>query len=219
MTDVQILDIRVPIELYKALNPVRAVGGPYFETAMVERMVTALREFLKEVAHDAYRDSGFTTRSGKMKRSLDKGLQVFGGIRVNDIHAHFVVPEYVAAHEYGAKILPKKAKVLCIPLPSALRADGTPKRRYPALWKPMGTFSYKSKKTGKAYLAYKDGRSGKLVILYAFVDFVQLKERLGLRKHYRDMLPILLAAWEGIIAEEMAKAYGTFMTGIGRLVE
>lgn len=184
---------------------------------MVERMVVALREFLKEVAHDAYRDSGLRTRTGTMKRSLDQGLRVFGGSRVNDIRAHFVVPEYVAAHEDGAIITPKRAKVLCVPLPAALRADGTPKRRYPALWKPLGTFSYRSKKTGKAYLAYKDG--GKLVILYAFVDVVHLKARLGLRQHYREMLPILMAAWEGIIADEMAIAYGTFMTGIGRLVE
>lgn len=206
---VDILDVKVPIEFYKALNPVREITNSWVEDNVTEEMVIALREFLDDVIKQTLADTELNIRSGRLHGAVLDSLEVFGSGVVNNIGAHLVVPYWVAAHEYGAEIHPREAKVLCVPLPPALRADGSPKRRYPALWKPMGTFTYKSAKTGKSYLAYKDGQT--LVVLYVYVDVVTLPARLGLRAHYLDMLPILMAMWESILATNLEAAYFGFL--------
>lgn len=214
---VDILDFRVPAIFYRALNPWRVAAGTLAEARVTERMVGAVRVFLTEVARQTLADTDLKVRTGRLRSAVASGFKVWGVGTVNSIQAHWFVPDWVAVHETGAVIYPRNARVLCVPLPDALRPDGTPKRRSPREWKRFGTFSYTSKKTGKSYLAYKDG--DRLVVLYVYVDQVTLRERLGLRKHYRDMLPILMTMWEGILAQEIAATAGQRFALAGVAVE
>ena len=217
MPDVTLLDVKVPVDFYRALSPIRA-AGVLEEERLTQRMKDALKTFMQEVARDALAESRLHVRTGTLRDSLRRGLVVWGDLTVNSIRAFFVVPDYVAAQDQGATIHPRQAKVLCVPLPAALRPDGSPKRRYPALWKPLGTFSYQSRTTGKGYLAYRDPRGG-LVLLYAYVDVVTLPARLGLTLKYRTLLPTLISMWEGILADEVQIASGAALAQIARAVE
>jgi hypothetical protein len=105
------------------------------------------------------------------------GIRAFGQ-RFGNLRGHIMGPSYIAAHENGATILPSNAHALAIPLPAALRADGTPKLPGPRSWKNVGSFIYKSKKTGKLYIAYRSA-GGSLVLLYVLVDSVTLSKHTG----------------------------------------
>jgi hypothetical protein len=109
---------------------------------------------------------------------------------------------YSWLHEFGGTVTPTTAKVLTLPLPAALRSDGTPKLKSPRSWKRFGTFSYTSKKTGQSYLVYK-GSDGKLVFLYVYIKYATFFPRLGLRDTHRENLSQLIDVWSGIFINEM----------------
>lgn len=214
MTDVDVLDIRVPAQFYKALAPFRAVAGPELEARLTQQMVVTLQAFLKDLARQVLLDTKLRRRTGRLAKMVTAGPRAFGFGSVNTIQGHFIVPDWVAIHEDGGDIHPRSARMLAVPMPDAMRADGTPKRRTPAEWKGMGTFTYTSSRTGKHYVVYKDAESQKLVFLYVLVDMVTLRAQLGVKTHYRLMLPMLLATWEFILAAELEAISASFLFSI-----
>lgn len=133
-------------------------------------------------------------RTGRGYRQMLGGVRVFG-TSFNNLRGYIVGPSYMRAHEEGATIVPVRAKALTIPLPPALKADGTPKLPGPRSWQNvLDTFIYRSKKTGRAYIAYRN-RTGGLTLLYVLVSEVQLRTHKGwLSRAFNKQKPALMEA-------------------------
>lgn len=146
------------------------------ETVMARDMRAVLATAFINVINDAKRDGSLPTRTGNAYRKLLAGGRVFGTTFAS-IRGHILGPDYIVAHQRGTLIVPKEAEQLAIPLPAALRPDGTPKLPGPRSWMMHGSFVFKSKKTGRGYIARNVG--GRLELLYSFVDEAQLRKHKG----------------------------------------
>lgn len=146
------------------------------ETEMARRMREELRLMLEQIIIDAARDGSFPSRTGKALAATRGGARSFGST-FNGMRGHIVGPAYLKLLEEGGTLLPTQAEALTIPMEAALRADGTPKLPGPRSWQNVQkTFIYKSKKTGRAYIAYK-GNEGKLVLLYMLIEAAEFRGR------------------------------------------
>ena len=170
------------------------------------RVARKLRKELRTLLHDAilsaYRDGSMPYRTGRGLRSLLGGIRVYG-THILDLRAFVKGPVYLTAHERGATIRPRRAQALTIPLPAALRPDGTPKLPGPRSWRNVRrTFIYVSKKTGRAYIAY--GNGGKLTLLYFLVDEAVLRQHKGfLRDAWNKQSPRFIEALGAAMLFEM----------------
>lgn len=120
-------------------------------------------------------------RTGRLFRRSGKGLQ---GIRdsvkvtgstLETVQGFIGAPFPLSVHEVGAIVRAKRAKYLTIPLPDALNANGTPKKRSARQW--ANTFVQTSKK-GNLIIFQTRGR--KIVPLYLLKPMVKIPPRLGL---------------------------------------
>ena len=145
-----------------------------------------LRKFLHWTAAEmARRNSGpypggtsensLSRRSGRAVASILASPQV-RGTGLNDIEGSVGGAPYLRTHEYGAVIRPKRAKYLTIPLPAALKPNGTPKKARARQWDR--TFIMRSKK-GNLLIVRRDGR--RIVPLYVLKRMVRIPARLGFR--------------------------------------
>lgn len=198
----KLFEFVIPNEVRAAIRPLVRNRLLELESRLVPELKIALGNFVEDVITQTFATTSIKSRTGKMKKSVEEGYRVYGS-KISNIRAVYRALPYVLAHEYGAIIRPTRARVLTVPLPAALRADGTPKFRSPRSWKRYGTFSYTSKETGQGYLAYKNAR-GELVLLYMYLDRVRIRPRLGLRKTHYKMLHELMRQWGLIIADELA---------------
>lgn len=176
---VRVLDADISNELVRAYAPlIRAVGISIRANNRIARKTReALRDALHETIVKAYIDGSAPHRTGRSRSAMLRGVRAFGS-RISNVRGYILGPSYIKAHEDGATITPKNAKALAIPLPAAQRPDGSPKLPGPRSWQNVQkTFIYKSKRTGNAYIAYKDGDS--MVLLYVLVDQVTLSKHKG----------------------------------------
>jgi len=162
---------------YRPLLVAKGLSGRG-ELRIVRRVRAAVKQALLDTLVRAYRDGSAPYRTGRSRRIMFSGIRVFGTTFAS-LRGHIIGPDYIRAHNEGAVIEPKRAKALAIPLPPAMRADGTPKLPGPRSWRNVQrTFIYKSRKTGQGYIAYK-AQSGKLTLLYALVESAQLSKYEG----------------------------------------
>lgn len=177
MRKARIFDVDVggaTVAMFGALR--RAAFTRRSEAVMARQMRVALRDMLEQIIRDAARDGSFPTRSGAGLRATRGGARAFGQ-SFNSLRGHIVGPAYLKLLEEGGTLLPVNAEALTIPMEYALRADGTPKLRSPRQWQNiLKTFIYKSKKTGRAYIAFKNGE-GRLTLLYMLIDAAEFKGR------------------------------------------
>jgi hypothetical protein len=82
---------------------------------------------------------------------------------------------YLKTHEFGGVLRPVRASALTVPLPPALKADGTPKRESARHW--PNTFIYTSKNGHRLIAHLVDDQ---LENLYVLKDEVRIPPRLGL---------------------------------------
>lgn len=161
-------------EIYRPLLSAKGVSG-----RAQQRISRQLRMGIQIALQDMVTDieaQGFGG-SGQAVAAMRKGIRVFG-TSFGSLRGHILGPGYILAHERGTKITPKNGDWLAIPLPAALRPDGTPKLPRPIMWKNVvDSFTWKSKKTGRVYIVYRKGRG--LVLLYALVEEVQLTKWKG----------------------------------------
>ena len=137
----------------------------------------ALRQALKDTVDLAYLDgSAPKSRTGRGRRGLQQGTRAFGRTFAG-IRGHIIGPSYMKAHEEGATIYPRRARALAIPVLDGLKGDGeTPRLPGPRSWQNVvNTFIYKSKRTGNAYVAYKNSND-ELKLLYVLVDSAVLRK-------------------------------------------
>jgi hypothetical protein len=197
----QIVRSQIPAGAITAFR--RLSRSDVLERLTAPKFAAAFEEWLITVARTAAAD--FPARSGRGRQALMASARVRGGRTYDSIRGYFLVPSNVAVPEYGATVRPKKATKLAIPLPAALHPDGSPKRRGPLSWKPLGTFVYKSGKTGRSYIAYKN-RKG-LVLLYLLVDKAEIPGGRYIRSAFDRMLPQLYAKFYTILTEQINLVY------------
>lgn len=176
---------------------------------MGQTLTIELRKFLKnamqELANKHSRPyPGGTTsttlsrRSGKGFLAIRDGWKVRGSNNIESVVGEIYLPQRVAVHEKGATITPKKAKYLTIPLPAALRSNGTPIKPSARQWR--NTFVAESKK-GNLLIFLKKG-NGDIVPLYALKKSVKIPPRLGLTKHMYERMPRFVdRAFEAMLDE------------------
>ncbi len=122
-------------------------------------------------------------RSGKMLADIEKSIKV-SGMGLTEIRGEIAGPRI---HEQGGRIRPK-GKFLAIPLPAALNANGTPKKRRARDWR--NTFVTKSKR-GNLLIFQKKG-AGKIVPLYVLKTTVLIPQRLGLNATLEAAAPVFV---------------------------
>lgn len=153
-----------------------------------------LREFLDGVAqalverHSGAWPGGTTAqtlskRSGQMLESIVSSVDVRGK-KFTTIEGSIGGSMVAAVQEFGATIKPKHAKYLTIPLPAALNANGTPKKKSAREWD--NTFVAKSK-AGNLIIFQRQG--SKIVPLYVLKTSVTIPPRLGMQKTLTVGLP------------------------------
>lgn len=152
------------------------------ESRMAQRMREALRQVIEKTINDSIADGSFPRRSGRGARLTRGGGRAFG-TTFSNLRGHILGPGYIKLQEEGGTLYPMKSAALTIPMPDALRNDGSPKLRTARQWgNILPTFVYKSKKTGNAYIAYKNKSTNRLVLLYLLVDAATFKGSHFLRK-------------------------------------
>lgn len=152
-----------------------------------------MRTFINaEMAKLAKRHSGrattptkLATRTGKLMRELRRGGVVTGGPRIKDVEGRITIDAPGARiNEYGGTIRPREGNYVFVPLPAALKSDGTPKKLNPRQW--SDTFIAESR-NGNLLLFRRLGR--KLEPLYALKPQVKIRPRLGLVKQMKRGFP------------------------------
>jgi len=197
-----IFRFNIPPSARKAFAPLVKNRLIAMERRIVPRMKVAMLNFMDDVVAESLARTKLSQVTGDLAKSLYHGTKVTGS-RLDTLAGVYRGASYATILEYGGVIRPVNARVLTIPLPDALRADGSPKFRSARSWKRFGTFSYTSKRTGQGYLVYKN-KAGELVFLYMYVEKSVVRPKLGLRKAHSANMGDLMAAWGNIVATEMA---------------
>lgn len=189
--------------IYRPLLAAKGVSGRA-QQRITRHLRLALWKILVQTVHDARNDGSMPYRTGRGYRQMLRGVRVYG-TRFHNIRAHIIGPDYMVTQEKGATIRPVRAKALTVPLEAALKADGSPKLPGPRSWQNIqNTFIYRSKETGRGYIAYKSQGRG-LVLLYALVDEVELRSYTGfMANSWKRNAPKLMAAIGDALMTEMS---------------
>ena len=213
----RLLDVTAGATASRALSGV--VQTPVLrrvQTVIAKELREALRVALNESMDNAYRDGLFPSRTGNGYRLIRGRAQAFG-TNIWNLRGHITAPSYLVAQDRGATITPKQGRYLTIPVFEALRADGTPKLRSARSWKMLGSFVYRSKKTGQLYIARKT-TEGKVSVLYILVEEVTLRKHKGwAQTAWNRQLPILMQEYQRIVMRHLTvdKVEDAFVRGRG----
>jgi hypothetical protein len=199
-------------QIYHAKIPDSAIAAfrvlsrsEFLEPLIAPRFAASFKTFLDSVAKTVAQR--YPKRSGRSANEITMSARVRGGRRTLDsIDGYFLVSPQIYRNEFGARIRPSKSQKLAIPFGFAVWPNGSPKRRGPLSWKALGTFVYKSKRTGKEYIAYKTKGRG-LVVLYVLVDEVVIKGTKRFPTAWNANIPSLYASWMAIMQEEINFVY------------
>jgi len=175
---------RVSASLTKAISRL----GPIRRQAVMDIGRVAMRDYLERVTERVAKGikpySGprptkhLNSRSGRGLKSLKEFLVRDRG---RDIEGVVALPRHMAQHEFGGEIKARNGKYLTIPLPAALKPDGTPKKMSARAWE--GTYVVDGKRGTKVIMQHRPGRD---VPIYVLKRKVRISPRLGLRKALRS---------------------------------
>jgi hypothetical protein len=199
----QIVNARVP---RGGITKLRALAlGEHIEQEITPRIGLAFRTWLSRVARSVAYD--WPKKSGRSAIHLASASRVRFGSRLDTIHGYFLVPTPIAANEYGTgRRSPVSARALAIPILDGLFANGQPKRLGPNSWRSLGTFIYRSPRTGNRYIAYRAG--GELKIVYLLVDGTKgLRALRAIRNQYDRHLPELYTTVTLILQDAIVRVY------------
>jgi hypothetical protein len=215
--NVKVFEVNVGPEMLSIFGALgRAKGASLRNQALIAAQVRVeLKKALLAVVAKVVIDGDVGYRSGRARRTLLGGTRVFG-TRFLDIRGHIIGPGYVKLREEGGTIFPVAAEALAIPLPAALRPDGSPKLPGPRSWQGiLKTFIYKSKRTGKFYIAYK-GATGRLTLLYVLVDSADFPAEGFLRDAWNSRRDNFMVAVGRIMLSTFNQIDFASLTGIKR---
>ena len=167
------------------------------------RMASRMRDAIRNALMAVIMESDWPTRTGRSQRIALGGVRAFG-TRFTDLRGHILAPMHIQRLEEGGVIVPTRAGALAIPFGQALRPDGTAKLPGPRAWANIKkTFIYKSKRTGKGYIAYKEGKT--LICLYVLVDMVEIDAQWFMRTEWQRVKQFLAARFGDIMLDEIAQ--------------
>lgn len=207
MRNVRVFEVELSdavASIYRPLLRAQGISGRA-ETRISRKVREELRSALKDMLVRSYADGSAPFRTGRSRQIMFNGIRAFGA-NFNSLRGYIVGPDYIRAHNEGATITPKRSRALTIPLPAAQRADGSPKLPSARSWQNvLRTFIYKSKRTGQAYIAYKNS-AGELTLLYLLVDEAQLRKYQGFLDRAWDLQkPDILQAFGQALLLKWAK--------------
>ncbi|QIG76982.1 putative morphogenesis protein [Rhizobium phage RHph_Y1_11] len=164
--------------------------------AYLEEVVNALIERHSKPYPGGTTSTTLSKRSGKGIEAIRKGVRVTGG-QLDTLRARLQIPTPLAYHEYGYS-KDGNGKMLTIPLPAALNANGTPKKPNARAWRD--TFVTTSK-AGNLIIFQRKGRQ--IVPLYVLKETVKVPARLGARQAFQGAIP----HFQERIADEFARQF------------
>jgi hypothetical protein len=170
----------VTLDLGRDVPALRALSGtiPQRRESVIARTIReVLRQGINRAFDNAYRDGAMPKRTSRSYNQMRGRAQAYG-TSLSSLRAHINAPANLVAHERGATITPINGDYLTIPIHQGLRGDGTPKLPSANSWRMLGSFVYKSKKTGQLYIARQNSQK-RLEILYILVDSVELTKHKG----------------------------------------
>lgn len=176
--------------------------------AFVPILKTNLLKYLKGVGqglsqrHGVPYPGGTTSntlskRSGRLAQAIKQSARVRGR-SLEDVEGRLSAPGYARIHETGGVIRAKRSKYLTIPLPAALKPNGTPIKRSARQW--SDTFVARSKK-GNLIIFQKRGSD--IVPLYVLKREVYIRPRLGMGDALEDNLPYFVDEVIDAMAKEV----------------
>ncbi len=206
----RIADFELPAELRAALKPLVAGSLLRMEAALTPLIKDAFTNYMQDVVEITLATTELKRKSGKLDASLRQNIKVTGS-SLRNIKGTYRGIYYAPLLEYGGIIEPTHESSgdypaqLAIPLDHVKRPDGSLKLGGPKAWSSRyNTFTYVSKKTGQAYLAYKDKNSGRLILLFMFIPEARVTAKLGLRRAHAANLRILANTIGRIMVAAMA---------------
>jgi hypothetical protein len=116
-----------------------------------------------------------STRSGRAVESIHESVRVTGADSIGSIRGYIGGVGYLIPHEFGATIVPRRAKWLTLPLRPALGPNGVPLQRRARDW--ADTFIRRSR-FGQQRLIIYQRRGSTIVPLYLLAKKVVIKPRL-----------------------------------------
>jgi hypothetical protein len=136
-------------------------------------------------------------RSGSLVESLRRGVEVAGAgfATIGTLSGG----EYAAVHEFGGTLRSAGGQYLAIPLPAALKADGTPIFEDPRQWRQ--TFVQRSKRGN--LLVFLRKSSSDIVPLYVLKSSVTLPPRLGARNTAKEEMPYFVDKAVDVVMSSM----------------
>jgi hypothetical protein len=192
----------VTLDLGREIPALRGMSGTVSarrETVIARAVREALRRGLNEAFDSAYKDGLFPARTRAGYNAVRNAAQVYG-TSLSSIRAFVNAPAHLVAHEKGATITPVNSQYLTVPIHQGLRGDGTPKLYSANSWRMLGSFVYKSRRTGKLYIARRTPDK-KLEILYILLDSVDLTKHEGwATKALARRLPFLISEIAAILS-------------------
>lgn len=191
--------------------------------AITARQIAQLTTYMRQTLYDAMgaavddarATSSINSRKGTLFNSLRTGRRQKGTGTPSTISVTFMFRPWMAIHETGGDIVPKNGKYLILPMPAAMRADGSMKRRNANGWRSYGAFVLTSK-SGKKYVVYRSKTTKQLVFLYHLVDKVTLKKRLDLRGAIMRQENEVVTAWSNYVMQIFSDVdmYGMAFEGL-----
>lgn len=181
----------------KSINNAAAKLSPRNLKRMEQYAEQEMRKYLRSVTDELAQRHSTPYRHGQRLPTLQKrsgaGLKSLKNFLVkrthDDVTGHVRLNKYMTMHEHGGWIRARNARYLTIPLPAALNANGTPKRRRARDW--QNTFVKRSR-NGNLIIFQTRGRE--LVPLYVLKKKVRIPMRLGLRKELSKQRPTMRRA-------------------------
>lgn len=170
--------------------------GVYDQRKVSDLAARGLEEFLDRIGNTMRRKHGRAWPGGTGAATLSKrsgrGLAALTRGKVErqakSIAAVLTLPRYLAHQEFGV-VSTAKGKFLTVPLPAALNADGTPKKRSARGW--QNTFVVQGKR-GHWVICTKRGR--RVIALYLLKPTIRIRPRLGLRRAMRTEMKVFKSA-------------------------
>jgi hypothetical protein len=150
------------------------------EARIMRQVRGELDGILKKVVVEAFTlPGGFGIQTKSAFNSMRyTGVRVFG-TTFNTLRGHILGPYYIRRMEEGGTIEPRNAMALAIPMPAALRPDGTPKLPGPRSWLNIKkTFIWVKKSTGRAFIVYKNPKGSQyaMTFLYVLVEEAEVRQ-------------------------------------------
>jgi len=185
-------------ERAKALIAQHTKAGRKITSALIAGLREAMIATQKYIKVEELSGQALTPRTGALRKSIDFSVERESGQITGRIGPRSdTVQKYAAMMEFGGTILPKKGRMLAVPLPAALTPSGVIQGKYNvADLHELPLCLIKRKDGSRAYLAdVRDLRAGiKITPLFVLVPSVTIAGR-HYMQHAADWLRPKIVAW------------------------